>query len=273
MEKNIKTYLIGFITSLVLSVILIILINKKAYDPKTGKLNCDNYVLSTYLYILLSFILMGLFSLFYLYINFYESMIKYLMNAGILILLVVVFLYIGLIIGCFVLLKKLDPVNQGILLHLVWFILLLILSITFGITIFIGVSNNTLMVALLLLILITAITGIIGYKYGNSLLPVDFDKYLYWSLLALIGLEILSMLLVKNQKVRDKLTYVFALISLIIFVLLMLSYNNKIRQNAEKCSLDSNPPNYPNESMGLVIKMINVLQDLIVLLGKSKGRK
>lgn len=270
-----QVYLIGFITSLTLSITLIVLINKKAYEPETGKLNCNNYVLSTYLYILLAFILMGLVSLFYLYTNFYTAMIKYFMGAGIVVLVITVIIYIALMIGCFVLLNKLNPATQGLLLHLVWFILLILLSISFGITVFVGIANNSLMIALLLLIVITAITGIVGYKYGKQLLPIDFDKYLRWSLLALIGVEVISMFLIKNKEIRSKLIYVFAIVSLIIFVLLMLSYNNKIRKNAEKCNVeDGVPPNYPKESMGLVIKMLNVLQDLIVLLGKRKsGRK
>ena len=43
-----------------------------------------------------------------------------------------------------------------------------------------------------------------------------------------------------------------------------------MRVNAEKCSLDNSLPNYPNESMGLTIKIANVLQDILILL---RGRR
>jgi FtsH-binding integral membrane protein len=266
---DINNYLIGFITILIISVILIYIINKKAYD-KNGNLQCDNYVLNTYLYILLSFILMGLSTLFYIYTNFFNKLISFLKSSGIFIIIFVVILYIVLIIGSTILINKLDPIKQGFLLHLVWFILQILISIVFSITIIVGIKNNTLLTAILLLVLITLITGYIGYNYGNNLLPVNFDKYLYGSLIILVVVQFLSVFLVRDKKTINKLIYVFAVISLIIFVLLMLSYNNKIRKNAEECNINNNPPNYPMEAYGLVLKMINVLQDLIILLGRKK---
>jgi hypothetical protein len=268
--NNFNEYIIIFITILLFTLGLIYFINRKAYD-NNGKLICDNYVLSTYLYILLSFVLMGLFALIYIYTNFYGSMLKFFKSSGIGMLIFIFIMYIVLLIGCFILLNKLDPVKQGELLHLVWLILLLLLSILFGITVMFGMMNNTLLTALLLLVLITAITGFVGYKYGKQLLPIDFDKYLYGALIVLVVVQFGVVFLVKDKAIMEKLIYVFAFISLIIFVLLMLSYNNKIRQRAEQCNAEFNPPNYPKEAMGLVIKMLNVLQDLLVLLGRKKG--
>lgn len=264
-------YMVAFIASLLCSLVVLYFINKNAYD-NNGKLRCDKYVLSTYLYILLAFVLMGLFCLVYIYINLFDNLVNFISSSSNVMLIVVFILYIALIIGCFVLLKKLNPAKHGVLLHIIWIILLSLLSISFSITLIIGLANNTLMMALLLLVLITAATGIIGYKYGEQLLPVNFDRYLYGALMVLIVVQVISSFVVKDIETMEKMVYVFAAISLVIFVLLMLSYNKKIREHAEKCNIESNPPNYPNEAMGLVIKMLNVLQDLIVLLGR-KGRK
>ena len=45
--------------------------------------------------------------------------------------------------------------------------------------------------------------------------------------------------------------------------------NNKLRKNAEKCKV----PNYPKEAIGLVIKIGNLLSDIINILMVLRGRK
>ena len=187
-------------------------------------------------------------------------------------IIILFILYFVLVFVGFYLLSNLNPAKHGLLIHLIWLILLLLLSLLFGITVLIGLANNTLITALLLLVLITGITGFVGYRYGEILLPIDFDKYLYGALILLVLVQIMTSFLVKDKKTMEKFIYVFAILSLIIFVLLMLSYNNKIRINANKCNAETNPPNYPKEAMGLVTKMLNVLQDLIIILGRKNKK-
>ena len=55
----------------------------------------------------------------------------------------------------------------------------------------------------------------------------------------------------------------------IIFCLLLMSYNNQLRKNQATCKV----PNYPNEALGLVVKIGNLLGDVINILMALKGRK
>jgi len=64
-----------------------------------------------------------------------------------------------------------------------------------------------------------------------------------------------------------------SLISLVIFILLLLSNHKKLKENADKCIDGKVVPNYPVESFGLFIKILNIFQDLIRILRTLKGNK
>lgn len=264
-------YISFFISSLIAAIITIYFINTKAYDEQ-GNLICDNYVLNTYLYILLSLILLGIISIIFIYMNFYNTMLQYLRNINILMLIFIMIIYVGLIIGCYVLLKKLNPVTQSLLIHIIWLILLLLFTLSFISTVLLGIKNNTFIISIIIVMIITAITGIIGYKYGEKFIPYDFNKYVFWGLIIFIVLKIVTLQLIKNDKLRKKINYIFAIISIAILILLLLSYHNTLRENANNCNIN-NPPNYPNEAMNLLIKLIELNKNVVILLGKRKRNK
>ena len=53
-----SNFMIKFLLVTLCSIINILAINNYAFDTQ-GKLVCDNYVLNTYLYVVLSFVIMG----------------------------------------------------------------------------------------------------------------------------------------------------------------------------------------------------------------------
>ena len=67
--------------------------------------------------------------------------------------------------------------------------------------------------------------------------------------------------------------FIISIISLLIFVLLLLSNHKKLRENSEKCIEGKVVPNYPLESFGLYIKILNIFTDLIRILGRLKGKR
>jgi len=67
--------------------------------------------------------------------------------------------------------------------------------------------------------------------------------------------------------------YAISIISLVIFVLLLLSNHKKLIENSDKCIDGQVIPNYPLESWRLVIKIVNVFGDLIRILAVRKLRK
>lgn len=261
-------YMASFLVCLITAGAMVFMIKQKAYTPD-GKLTCSNYVYASYLYIVLSLLIIAMVILSIIFTKFYNTFIKFLLGLGNWGLLGFLIVLVIIQLGLYYLLRNTNP-NNTVALHLIWLSILLLSSLTLGLFVLVGISNNTLLMALSLTILLTIITGYIGYTYGDKLLPFDFDKYLYGLLIILVVSMIIVPFFIKDNKTMGYLVYVFAAISLVIFVLLMLSYNNKIKERAEKCNEESNPPNYPYEAMGLVRKIIIVFQDLIVLLGRRR---
>lgn len=251
-------FMIKFLIIIVCSVVNILAINNYAFN-KEGKVVCNNYVLNTYLYVVLAFVIMG--GIFIIDEKF-KLMFKIIgmgmIGFGILILLCLVEL--GLVFA----LHYIDDENV-LASHAVWISLISILGFLTTFTLYFGVLTGTLYQAIILTILITIATGYIGYNYGDKLISIEFEKYLSYALLALLLASIFGPFLVKDT---ENFYYVLAAIGLVIFVLLLLAYNKNIRKRAKECKV----PNYPKESFGLIIKIVNVFKDLIILLG-SKGRK
>jgi FtsH-binding integral membrane protein len=112
-------------------------------------------------------------------------------------------------------------------------------------------------------IVITAVMGFIGFKYGKSFITYDFDKYLRWALVALVIAGFAGLFL----NMPNMMLYL-SVAGVIIFSLLIMSYNNKLRERAKTCV----KPLYPKESFGLIIKIANLLQDVMYLLARSRRR-
>lgn len=244
-------------------IINILAINNYAYDS-AGKVQCNNYVLNTYLYVILGFVMMGLV---FVLDDRFSIFRRFILNAGSPIVAIIV---LGIVLlGLTFILTRFTPDDQ-IKAHMVWTLLMVLLGVMVGLTIsaYAGAQNSgVVQTAILLTILITAATGFLGYKYGASWMSVDFEKWLNWSL---IGLVILSLggLFIKDAESADNFFYGLAIMGLIIFTLLLFAYNKNIRIRAESCT----KPLYPQESFGLIIKIVNVLQNLMRILGRSRRR-
>ena len=244
----------NFLIGIVIGVILVFMINNYGYND--GKMICDNYVLNSYLYVVLAFVIMGIAVLVNNKLNLVEKlgMIGFLISFILSIVLIIVF-------------KFVDK-NDLFKLHLVWVLFFICLGYTLTITHMVYRNTNVLYTGYILTILVTIITGLFGYYYGQYI-PKNIDNYLYGALILLIIVQLFGPFMVKDL---DNFTYITAFVGLIIFILLLLSYHKKMRNNAEKCTNDNALPNYPNEAMGLVIKIVNVLQDILRLLnGRRRG--
>ena len=116
-------------------------------------------------------------------------------------------------------------------------------------------------------------TGLVGYYYGDTLITFDWDYYLTWALIAWIVIFILGSFMITTPTEMINFIYIMAIASLIIFVLLLVSYFKTLKQNANKCVDGQVIPNYPLESWSLVIKMVNVFVDMIRILGIRRMRR
>ena len=252
--------LMGITYSVMAIIPIILLINNYAY--KNGKLVCDNYVLNSYLYTLLGFCFVALGSIFELKTKIMFNILSINTFAS----RIIMFIVIG---GIFAILsnfiKNTDP-NKYIPIHVAYFLACAVFGMILSFTFMLGSMFGVLNTAIIITIVLTAIMGFVGYKYGDRFITVDFDKYLKYALFALVIWVFVAGIFIKDPIM---LILSISVPSAIIFCLLLMSYNNQLRKNQETCKV----PNYPKEALGLVVKIGNLLGDIINILVASKARK
>ena len=255
------------ICSLIIITLICIAIGNYAF--KNGLLTCDHYVLNTYLYILLSVFIIYLIVL----INdktgiFNDDIVS---NYGLLISIVLLIICLYLLY----ILHKIPP-QEIFKSNIVWLLLIIILGIFIIPAIELGRMTNVLGNAGLYTCIIVIIIGLLGYYKGDYIVRFDWDYYLYICLALLIGIIIIGIIYIfmYNPPLEKIIMfiYIISIISLIIFVLLLLSVHKKLKENAEKC-INSNGtiiPNYPVQSFTIIIKIYNIFTDLVNILGVRK---
>jgi FtsH-binding integral membrane protein len=146
-----------------------------------------------------------------------------------------------------------------------WIVLLIILGLVLSVSVQVygHMDMNIVYMGFIITIVITAVMGFIGFKYGKSFITYDFDKYLRWALVALVISGFAGLFL----NIPNMMLYL-SIAGVIIFSLLIMSYNNKLRERAKTCVT----PLYPKESFGLIIKIANLFQDVMYLLARSRRR-
>lgn len=262
-QINGSSNLLMIFSCLVVTVLLIIGIAHYAF--KNGHLTCDHYVLNTYLYIVLAIALMFLVVL----INDQTGIFNSLLNALFISMspFLGFLLLIGISAGLIFALHSVSPQNIP-LSNFIWLVLIVFTGIIIIPAVYFGRLTGVVGMAGLLTIAIVLVTGLLGYYLGDKIVTFDWDRYLH---IALIGV-IIAYFGVFFVKDVENYLYILAVISLIIFVLLLLSNHKKLKENAEKCIDGKMVPNYPVESYGLVIKIVNVMVDLIRILGSRRRR-
>ena len=251
---ELKSKFIYFLGIITFAIINILAINNYAYDDK-GNVQCDNYVLNTYLYAILGFILMVTVILIDERFNVFAKLI---IQYGFFVL----FGLLAVMIGFVVLLHL--TTNQ-IMSHVYWTVLLIVLGLLLSVSVQVygHIDMNIIYMGFIITIVITAVMGFIGFKYGKSFITVDFDKYLKWALVALVISSFAGLFL----NIPNLWVYL-SIAGVIIFSLLIMSYNNKLRENAKTCVT----PLYPKDSFGLIIKIANLLQDVMYLLARYRRK-
>ena len=169
-------------------------------------------------------------------------------------------------------LSTIDP-NNILASNLIWLLLILILGILIIPIIWIGRLTNVVGLSGMITVLITLIVGIAGYYYGDKIVTFDWDKYLNYALLIMILVVFIGMFLIRDPNTFMMFYIIISIIFLCIFILLLLSNHKKLKENADKCIDGKVVPNYPYESFGIFIKMLNIFTDLIRILGYRKLRR
>lgn len=260
--------LVKLFCTLIVAVVTCILIGHYAF--KNGMLTCDNYVLNTYLYIILSILLMFMVVLVNDKFGMFNSLLIWMSQGSRFRMIGTFILIIAVLIGLIITLQIIKP-NNIVASNIIWLTLIIVLGISLIPTIWFGRLTDVVGLAGMLTILITIVVGFLGYYYGNEIVTFDWDKYLNIALLVLIVVVIIGMFTISNQNTMYIFYMTISIIFLIIFALLLLSNHKQLKQNADKCIDGKVVPNYPVESFNIFIKMLNIFQELISILGINKS--
>jgi FtsH-binding integral membrane protein len=255
-----------------LTIVVLICILIGNYAFKNGILTCDHYVFNTYLYIILSILLIFMVVLINDQTGMFNSFLIWMSQGSIARIIITFIIILALLFGLLYALKKVNP--QNILAsNAIWSGLILVLGIFLIPTIWFGRLMNVVGLAGLLTIIITVVVGLAGYYYGDKIITFDWDYYLNIALWCLIIVTIVGSLFITDLKTAMAFYLVISIISLVIFVLLLLSNHKKLKEASEKCIDGKVVPNYPLESFGLFIKILNIFTDLIRILGRLTRRR
>ena len=261
--------LLKIFCSLVIIVLVCIAIGHYAF--KNGELTCDHYILNTFLYVILAIVLIFMLVLLNDKYGVFNSLLDFFFYSASSPFVSYIVMLI-LIIALSYAIVHIPP--QNILAsNAVWLLLVMLITIILIPSIYFGRVSGVVGIAGLITVGIVVATGLVGYYYGDSLITFDWDFYLMWALVAWIVIFMAGMWMVKTPSELVSFIYVMSIASLIIFVLLLLSYFKTLKQNANKCVDGTMVPNYPLESWKLVIKMVNVFVDMIRILGIRKMRR
>ena len=261
--------LLKLFSTLIIIVVICILIGNYAF--KNGLLTCEHYIFNTYLYIVLAILIMFMVVLVNDQTGVFTSLYNMLGTNDIANFIFFILILIVLV-GLVYLLKTTNP-RDLFKTHIIWFFLIFILGFLLVPAVMLGRLENVIGMAGVLTLAIVIITGVLGYYLGDKIITFNWDMYLGWALLALIAVSIIGPFLIKDANTLLTFIYAISIASLIIFILLLLSNHKKMKENADKCIDTTNPPNYPLESFNVVIKIVNVFQDLIQILAIRKMRR
>ena len=261
--------LLKIFCTLVIIVLICIAIGHYAF--KNGELTCDHYILNTFLYIILAIVLIFMVILLNDRYGILHKLLDYFFYSASNPIISIIIMLV-LIIALSYAIVNIPPQNI-IASNAVWLLLVLLIALILIPSIYFGRVSGVVGIAGLITVGVVIATGLVGYYYGDTLITFDWDYYLMWALIAYIVIFILGRFMVKTPSELVNLIYVMAIASLIIFILLLLSYFKTLKQNASKCVDGQVIPNYPLESWSLVIKMVNVFVDMIRILGIRRMRR
>ena len=267
--NNIKgsNTLIKLFCSLAIVVLICILIGNYAF--KSGHLTCDHYVFNTYLYIILAIVLMFIVVLLNDHTGIFNSLLN-IMFSGSFIQAIISFIIFIIILGALTYaLFKVDPSNI-LASNAIWLTLIFIIGLCLIPTFILGRLTDVVGLAGITTLVITIVVGLLGYYLGDKIVTFNWDLYLSIALFGLIIAIFIGPLFITTPEAIMSFIYIISIISLIIFVLLLLSNHKKLKENSDNCIDGKVVPNYPLESYGIVIKIVNIFQDFVRIYAMRK---
>jgi len=241
------------LTSFVVSLIaLLALVFKFSINKKTGTFTCKKYIMNTYLYVILSFVIL---SLLITLLNHFKATVIISGLASIAVFLVL----IGLVIGLNVVVP--DTPGKMALKHLMWLMILALFAVQMSFLVKVtssGILANALLTTGLLVLALTMLAF-----WKPEWISLKLGPILFFLLLAGIIFEVSALLffreqyLVKNKWLYKGVAYAFILL----FMGFILYDTKKLQIRAQTCKI----ADYIRESFKLFLDILNLFLRLLSL--------
>ena len=241
--------LTGFVLSLIA---ILLLVFKYSINKKTGTFTCQKYIMNTYLYVILSFILL---SLLITLLNDNNVSITFTgMNY-----LALFLILLGLVISLNFIVP--DTRLKMIMKHIVWLVILLLFALQLSLLVkYIsqGILSNALLTTGLLVLVLTAIAFLKPEWISLKMGPI-----LFFLLLAGIIFEASALLffreqyLVKNKWLYKGVAYAF----IALFMGFLLYDTKRLQVRARACKI----ADYIRESFSIFLDILNLFLRILSL--------
>jgi len=236
--------------------IIIVAIYNSAF--KGGRFTCNRYILNSYLYILLVLVLI---ILEVLYLDFNKvSVIDLFQNFkglwGFILLLI-------LLIGVLIVLMMIPP-KFVLLKHAVWVIFALLLGMLAYPSYMKSKKENTLMGVMFSLIAILIVFSAIAFIKPDWI-SLSWGPVLVFILIGMIIAQVVFYIM-NRKNPNAKRPKIFSYILIVLFIFFLLYDTKKIQVNAKNCKTAT--ADYINESLGVVLDILNLFQNLVYAQGQ-----
>ena len=216
---------------------------------KKGKFTCEGYVLNTYIYICLSFLIIALQNLSLEYYKFDYNV------SGALIFGIFLF-----VLGSIFLIHSIDR-KKLLLKHLVWLVFILGIGFTFYPIYIISKYTKTFINALITCSLLVGLITLFVFL-RPELVSLKMGPVLFWLLLIGVIMEALSYFVIKDTNMNTYKIYSYFFI--IIFTLYLLYDTKTLKENAKTC-IEKEGADYIKQSISMFLDMFNLLNRIIHL--------
>lgn len=241
--------LIGFVLSLIA---ILLLVFKYSINKKTGTFTCQKYIMNTYLYVILSFILL---SLLITLINDNNVSIRLTGMAYFALFLVL----LGLVISLNFIVP--DTKMKMVMKHIVWLVILLLFALQLSLLVKYtsqGILSNAMLTTGLLVLALTAIAF-----WKPEWISLKMGPILFFLLLAGIIFEAGALLFFRDEYlVKNKWLYKGAAYGFIMLFMGFLLYDTKRLQiRARACKI----ADYIRESFSIFLDILNLFLRILSL--------
>lgn len=221
---------------------------------KKGFFTCNKYILNTYLYILMAFVIISLEILLFdrnnIKMDFYNKI------GGIGAFILTLFI----IIGALILTMVVNPRNV-ILKHLCWLVLVSMFSFLAYPAYLRSKDNNTLLSVLLSLTAILLVFTAVAF-IRPDFISLSWGPVLLFLLIGVILTHVIFLFTLNKRTNQENVKYIrgVSYFIIILFIFFILYDTKKIMIGAKMCI--EKKADYINQSLGIVIDALNLFQSL-----------